>query len=94
MQSPLLLTVTVQCVSNALDELNNYLTGCPLRAQGESSRSISKNAVPKWNVLISLARCAYRGGSLFLRGLALPLLPPPLTGARSFIPRRLIGRRA
>lgn len=45
-KSPLLLTVTVQYVSNALDELNNYLTGCPLRAQGESSRSISKNAVP------------------------------------------------
>lgn len=40
-----------------------------------------------------LAR-AYRGGSLFLRGLALPPLPPPLTGARSFIPRSLIGHRA
>lgn len=65
-----------------------------MHAQGESGWSISKNAVPSGNVLISLARCAYRGGSLFLRGLALPLLPPPLTGARSLIPRRLIGHSA
>lgn len=34
----------------------------------------------------------YLGGSLFLSGLALPPLTPPLTGARSFIWRALIGR--
>lgn len=73
---------------------NNYLTGCPLRAQGESGWSISKKQPRSECFFISVPRCAYRGGSLFLRGLALPLLPPPLTGARSLVPRRLIGHRA
>lgn len=45
-------------------------------------------------IIIAVPRCAYRGGSLFLRGLALPPLPPPLTGARALVPRRLIGHRA
>lgn len=36
----------------------------------------------------------YLGGSLFLSGLALPPLTPPLTGARSFILRALIGCRS
>lgn len=82
------------CAENALEERNNYLTGCPLRAQGESGWSISKKQPRSECFFISVPRCAYRGGSLFLRGLALPLLPPPLTGARSLVPRRLIGRRA
>lgn len=45
-------------------------------------------------IIVAAPRCAYRGGSLFLRGLALPPLPPPLTGARALVPRRLIGHRA
>lgn len=36
----------------------------------------------------------YLGGSLFLSGLALPPLTPPLTGTRSFIWRALIGCRS
>ncbi len=36
----------------------------------------------------------YLGGSLFLSGLTLPPLTPPLTGAQSFIWRALIGRRS
>lgn len=77
---------------------NNYLTGCPLRAQGENGWSISKKrplrvcwVVFFFIIIIAVPRCAYRGGSLFLRGLALPPLPPPLTGARALVPRRLIG---
>lgn len=82
-------------LKNALEELNNYLTRCPLRTQSESSRSISKNRCSDWVcIYFSGLACVYRGGSLFLRGLALPPLPPPLTGARSFIPRSLIGHCA
>lgn len=42
-------------------------------------------------IIVAVPRCAYSGGSLFLRGLALPPLPPPLTGACALVPRPLIG---